>query len=35
MFALRDKTLMNQAGEQGDAVLINLIAKVLASHADL
>jgi len=35
VLALRDKTLMNRAGEQGDAVLINLIAKVLAGDTDL
>jgi len=35
MFALGDKTLMNWAGEQGDAVPINLIAKVLTGNTDL
>jgi len=28
VLALGDKTLMNGAGKQGDAMLINLIAKV-------
>jgi len=35
MFALGDKTLMNWASEQGDAVPINLIAKVLTGNTDL
>ena len=35
VLALRDQTLMNRAGQQGDAVLVELIAKVLAGHADL
>jgi len=35
VFALRDKTLMKRAGEQGDAVLINFVAKVLAGDTDL
>jgi len=35
MFALGDKTLMNRAGEQGDAMLINLIVKVLTGNTDL
>jgi hypothetical protein len=35
VFALGDKTLMDRAGEQGDAVPINLIAKVLTGDTDL
>ena len=34
VLALRDQTLMNRAGQQGDAVPADLIAEVLASHAD-
>ena len=34
VLALRDQTLMNRAGQQGDAVLADLIAKVLTGHAD-
>jgi len=33
--ALGDKTLMNWVGEQGDAMPINLIAKVPAGDTDL
>ena len=32
---LRNESLVNRAGEQGDAVPTHLIAEVLASHADL
>jgi len=35
MFALRDKTLMNRAVEQGDAMPTYLIAKVLTGDTDL
>ena len=31
---MRNKTLMKRAGEQGDAMPINLIAKVLTSDAN-
>ena len=31
---LRNQTLMNRTGEQGDAVPAHLIAKVLTGHAD-
>ena len=31
---MRDQTLMNRAGEQGDAVPAHLIAEVLAGDAD-
>ena len=34
VLALRDQTLMNRAGQQGDAVSADLITKVLAGHAD-
>ncbi len=34
VLALRDQTLMNRAGQQGDAVLADLIAEVLTGHAD-
>ena len=34
MLALRDQTLVNRTGEQGDAVPADLITEVLASHAD-
>jgi len=30
--SLRNKTLMNRKGQQGDAVPANLIAKVLKQH---
>lgn len=32
---MRDKTLMKRAGKQGDAVLVNLITKVLTGDTDL
>jgi len=32
---LRNQTLMNRTGQQGDAVPADLITKVLAGHADL
>ena len=35
VLALGDKTLMKRAGEQGDAMPINLIAKVLTGDTDL
>ena len=35
VLALGDKTLMNRAGEQGDAVPAHLVTEVLAGHADL
>jgi hypothetical protein len=35
VLTLRDESLVNRAGEQGDAVPAHLIAKVLASHTDL
>ena len=31
---MRDQTLMNRAGEQGDAVPADLVAEVLAGDAD-
>jgi len=34
VLALRDKTLMNRAGEQGDALPAHLIAKVLTGDAN-
>jgi hypothetical protein len=35
VLALGNQTLVNRAGEQGDAVPADLITEVLASHADL
>jgi len=35
VLALRDKTLMKRAGKQGDAMPINLTAKVLTGDTDL
>ena len=34
MLALRDQTLMNRTGQQGDAMPADLVAKVLAGDAD-
>ena len=34
VIALRDQTLVNRAGQQGDAVPAHLITEVLASYAD-
>ena len=34
MLPLRDQTLMDWAGEQGDAVPTDFVAEVLASHTD-
>jgi hypothetical protein len=35
VLSLRNQTLMNRAGQQGDAVPPDLVAKVLAGDADL
>jgi hypothetical protein len=35
MLALRNESLVNRTGQQSDAVPADLIAEVLASHADL
>ena len=34
MLALRNQTLVNRTGQQGDAVLADLIAEVLTGDAD-
>ena len=34
VLTLGNKTLMNRAGEQGDAVPTDLVTEVLAGHAD-
>ena len=31
---LRNQTLVNRAGQQGDAVVADLVTEVLAGHAD-
>ena len=31
---LRDQTLVNRTGQQGDAVVADLVTEVLAGHAD-